>query len=361
MSQNTSNPFSKIKTVRIIWPILIGLGVVLFMFYREFDPSVFTAVNVTWISVLFFILAIFMMVIRDFGYMVRIRILCYNQLSWYQAFRIIMLWEFTSAITPSAIGGTSVAILYLNKEGISLGQSSAVVMATSFLDELYFIIMFPLLIAVVGGENLFTLSGQDGSGFSFGNEFFYFALLGYTIKFIYTGMVGYGLFVNPRGLKFLLLWLFRLPIIRRWRHQANEAGNEIILSSNNLKREPFSFWIKAFAATFVSWTARYWVVNVIFLAFFTVQNHFLIFARQLVMWIMMLISPTPGGSGFSEYVFTRFLDQFIPVSPTQLGSVIIVLALLWRLISYYPYLIIGVFVFPKWLKEKFGKTSVNQI
>ena len=52
------------------------------------------------------------------------------------------------------------------------------------------------------------------------------------------------------------------------------------------------------------------------LAFFTVKDHMLIFARQLVMWIMMLVSPTPGGSGFAEYIFTRYLSDVIPVDPT---------------------------------------------
>ena len=324
------------------------------MFYREFDPSAFNVVNITWISIAYFAIAVLMMLIRDFGYILRLRILTYNELTWFQSFRIVMLWEFTSAITPSAIGGTSVAILYLNKEGISLGRSSAVVMATSFLDEFYFIIMFPLLIIVVGGDKLFTLSSAKEGGISFDNEFFYFALIGYLIKFIYTGVVSYGLFVNPRGLKFLLLWIFRLPILRKWRHNVNDAGNEIIVSSSKLKREPFTFWLKSFGATFFSWTARYWVVNSLFLAFFAVHDHFLIFARQLVMWIMMLISPTPGGSGFSEYVFTKFLDQFIPLGPEHIGPVIIVLAFLWRLISYYPYLFMGVFIFPRWIKEKFS-------
>ena len=73
-----------------------------------------------------------------------------------------MFWEFTSAITPSAIGGTSVAILYVAKEGISVGRSSAMVMATSFLDEVYFLIMFPLLLLLTGGHELFTFTGKEG-------------------------------------------------------------------------------------------------------------------------------------------------------------------------------------------------------
>lgn len=87
-----------------------------------------------------------------------------------------------------------------------------------------------------------------------------------------------------------------------------------------------------------------------FLAFFIVDDHFLLFARQLVIWIMMLVSPTPGGSGFTEFVFTEYLGEFVPIVGIAAG-----MALLWRLITYYPYLIIGAVIFPKWLKEKFKK------
>ena len=66
------------------------------------------------------------------------------------------------------------------------------------------------------------------------------------------------------------------------------------------------FWLKTGFATVISWTSRYWVVNAVFVAFFAMKNkHILLFARQLVMWIMMLVSPTPGGSGFSEYIFSQ--------------------------------------------------------
>ncbi len=361
MSKKSTNPLGNISTSRVIYPVIIGLGVVGYMFYREFDPDAFSVIDFTWYSALFLIAALGMMAIRDIGYMIRIRILTSNDLSWRQAFKIIMLWEFTSAITPSSIGGTSVAILFVNKENITLGRSSAVVMATSFLDELYFLIMFPLLFLVVSGDQLFTI-GDPVSGshsLSFTNEFFYFAVIGYGLKLVYTLIVSYGLFINPRGLKWLLLWIFRLPWLRRWKHDANNAGTEIISSSSELKTKPLLFWIKAFGATFFSWTARYWVVNVLLLAFFTVHDHFLIFARQLVMWIMMLVSPTPGGSGFAEFVFTRYLSEFIPVPAIHVAAVAIAMSLIWRLVSYYPYLIMGVFILPKWIKDKFGTDDSN--
>ena len=354
---DASNPFSSIKASKVILPIVIGLGVVVFMLVREFDPRAFDSIVFSWRTVPFLFLACVMMMWRDLGYMIRVRVLTNGQLSWLQSFRVIMLWEFTSAVTPGAVGGTSVAILFLNKEGISLGRSSAAVLATSFLDEIYFVIMFPLLLLLVNVNNLFSI----GDHTTVLNEFFWFALIGYSIKLIYTLAIAYGLFLNPRGLKWLLMQIFRLSFLRKWRHNINDAGYEIIESSRELVRKPFKFWLKAFGATVFSWTSRYWVVNMILLAFFALPGlgqHFLIFARQLVMWIMQLIAPTPGGSGFAEYIFTRYLGDLMPVSDMAIaGSVAIALALLWRLISYYPYLIVGAFIVPKWLNDKFTSSK----
>ena len=353
-SKNDEKSFKGISTSKVIYPIIFGLGVVGYLFWNEFDVNALKTLDYGIATIFWIFVAFLFMVTRDFGYMIRLRILTEKGFTWRQCFRVIMLWEFTSAVTPSAIGGTSLAIIYVNKEGLTLGKSSAVVMATSFLDELYFIIMFPILIFVVDSQLLFLSQSQ---GFDFRNEFLLFATIGYSLKLLYTIFLSYGLFFNPRGLKWLLLQIFRLPIIRRWRYEAKNTGTEIVTSSKELVKKPLLFWIRAFTATFFSWTARYWIVNVLLLAFFTVNNHFLIFARQLVMWIMMLVSPTPGGSGFAEYVFTRYLSDFIPVEAALVGSIIVAMALLWRLISYYPYLIIGTIILPKWINEKFGKSN----
>jgi uncharacterized protein (TIRG00374 family) len=128
----------------------------------------------------------------------------------------------------------------------------------------------------------------------------------------------------------------------------------LIVASKELKDKNIIFWLKTFGATFLSWTARYWVINFMLLAFFTFDDHILVFARQLIMWIIMLISPTPGGSGFSEFIFSRYIGDFISIT-----GLVGALALLWRMITYYPYLIIGAFVFPSWIRKKMAKNSAE--
>ena len=345
---NKTNPFEILKASKIILPVVIGLGVVAFMVIREFVPSVFGRISFSWNSILWLFVAMLCMVGRDLGYMIRIRVLSENKLSWLQSFRVIMLWEFTSTVTPGAIGGTGVATLFVHKEGLSVGRSSAIVMATSLLDELYFVIMFPLLVLIVGGERLFSI--PDSPGWTHG--IMALVLAGFSVKFMWVLAMTYGLFFNPRGLSKLIYRIFHLPVLRRWKRGAGRAAMDIIATSEEMKSKKPKFWIKAFLSTVLSWTSRYWVVNFLFLAFFAVNEHFLIFARQLVMWIILVVTPTPGGSGVAEFTFSIFLGEFIPIA-----GFAIALALLWRLVSYYPYLLIGALVVPKWVNDKFTSSK----
>ena len=349
----------RLKPSRIIIPIIIGLAVVAWFISRDIDINAITKLHFTRKSVFWLFVAWCCMLGRDLGYMIRIRILTEKDLTWLQAFRVIMLWEFTSAITPSTVGGTAVAVVFVHKEGISVGRSTAVVLATSFLDELYFVIMFPLILLIVGGKILFTIS-LEHSGIGLLNNLVIVAIVGYLIILGWVIFVGYGLFIDPSKISQTINYFFRLPFLKRWKASAAKAGNDIIQSSNELKRKPFSFWVKAFTATFLSWTSRYWVVNAILVAFFAVSDHFLIFARQLVTWIIMLILPTPGGSGFAEIILGRYISDAIPADPAYAFSISLAIAIIWRMITYYPYLIIGASIVPGWIQRKFGRSLTKK-
>ena len=352
--ENQYQLVQKLKPRKIIFPILIGLAVIGWLISSEIDADIFSMLDFTWKAVFGLLVAWLFMVGRDLGYMIRIRILTDKSLTWRQAFRVIMLWEFTTAITPSTVGGTAVAVVFLNKENISVGKSTTVVLATSFLDELYFVIMLPLIILLVGHNALFITSLQ-GTGMGFLNHLMLLTAIGYAIILIWVILVGYGLFFNPHAIRKLITGFFRLPILRRWQNSAIKAGNDIVESSYELRKKSWSFWIKATAATFLSWTSRYWVVNAILVAFFTINDHLLIFARQLATWIMMMISPSPGGSGFAELILSRYISDAIPVDVVVAGSVALAMSIIWRIISYYPYLIIGAFITPGWIEKNFIK------
>jgi uncharacterized membrane protein YbhN (UPF0104 family) len=359
MSQESQTELiNKIHPRKIILPVIIGLGVVGWFIARDVNINVLKEITFTWKSVFWLFTAILFISFRTYMYMARIRILTDNELSWVQSFRVIMLWEFTSSITPSTVGGTGFAIIFIHKEGISVGKSTAVVLLTSFLDELYFVVMLPLLLLLVGGKAIFITTAQ-GTGIALLNNLVIFAIAGYLITMAWVLLVGYGLFINPVAVRNLIRTIFKLPLLSRWKDSADRAGSDIIESSNDLRLKTPLFWGKALLTTFLTWTSRYWLVNIILLAFFSLNDHLVIFARQLVLWIMMIISPTPGGSGFAELILGRYISDLIPVDPVHAGGVALAMALIWRIISYYPFLLAGALIIPGWINKKFVKPALK--
>ena len=337
---------------RILWPILIGFGVVTFLFLKSFDKQAFLNVNWTWEVGLWIFIAFLCMVVRDLAYIYRLRLLTNAKLKWWQCLQVILLWEFGSAATPSSVGGTTLAIFLLAKERISPGRSTAIVMFSIFLDELFFITIIPIFFLLLGKVALIPdASAIEGlTSESLLNGLLVWFVVAFTIIFGYTLILAYGLFINPLGMKRLLYRLFSFRLLKRWQKGAIKAGTDIIIASDEIKGQNVSYWLKAYIATMISWVGRFLVVNCILIALAGDLDHFLIFVRQVMMWVIMSVSPTPGGSGIAELSFATFLADAIPLKGLEAT-----LSLLWRLISYYPYLFIGVFLLPRWVRRVFTK------
>lgn len=328
---------------KIIAPTLIGLGVIAYMFSREFDINALKEITVTGATVFWIFIAFCFMLGRDIGFIIRYRYLTEKKLSWKQCIKVTLLAEFGTAITPSSVGGSSMAVLFLAKEGIPVGRSTAMVFVTLLLDEMFFVVTFPILLLFIPFDTLFSDTSAFGTGV------LTLFIVAYIIKMLLCTFLIIGLFIRPQVIRWLLIKIFRLPFLRRWHRGAVKVGDDIILSSREIRGKSFSFWLPLVIATILSWCSRYLVVNAIFMAFFEVHDNLLIFARQFIMWIVMVVSPTPGGSGFSEFIFKQYLSEFIPIA-----SAVPLIILLWRLLTYYNYLFVGALIVPRWVKKSFG-------
>ena len=60
-----------------------------------------------------------------------------------------------------------------------------------------------------------------------------------------------------------------------------------------------------------------------------------------------MVSPTPGGSGISEWLFTNYYGDLI-----NSMSMALILALTWRIVSYYVYLAIGICLIPSYFSKR---------
>lgn len=335
---------------RIIIPVLIGLGVIVYMISGELERGDLASINWQRNSIYFFFLAVLMVIIRDVAYMYRIRLLTDKALSWRQSFEVIMLWEFSSSVTPSVVGGAAFAVFILTKEKLGAGRSTAIVVVTAMLDELFYILMVPLVFLLAGYGRL-SVHGYSFSLFGAEMSMMTIFYIGYGFIVMLTLFIAFGIFINPGGFKWLLMKITSFKPFRKFRDSAEHTGNQVVTTSDELKGKGFVFWLRAFGATFFSWTARFWVVNFLIMAFtgyVSFTDNMLIYARQLMMWVVMLISPTPGSSGVAEYIFPVFLRGFIA---GPVGDLTALVALVWRLLTYYPYLIVGAIILPLWLRR----------
>lgn len=338
------------------WKDSNGNGEVDFWIAEEFTPDasgnyrqetltdVLKSIDWTLQSVFWLLAAFLMMGLRDFGYMLRIRILTDKQLTWRQSFFVIMIWEFASALTPGVVGGTAVAMFILNKEKISMGRSTAIVVITALMDNLFFVLIVPVLLLFINYDAIFP-----DTALSVKHSITYFFWTGYTVMLVICILLFLSIFLFPGLIKRLLTFFTRIPFLKRFKEKAIHTGDEVKLTSSQFRGKPLSFWLRVFLSTLLSWSGRYLVINMIMIAFLQIGfvDHLLIFAKQFVMWVMMLVSPTPGASGVAEWAFSSLLSDLAPS-----GLVIVSLALIWRLISYFPYLFIGTFLLPRWLKKK---------
>lgn len=334
---------------RIVLPVALGVGVAIWLFKRDIDSATLQSIVFDSRTVVGLCLALLFVVGRDFGLAWRFHTIAAGDLTWRRAWRTDIMCAFTSAITPSVVGGSALAIFYLNREGIKLGRATALTLTTLFLDELFFVVFCPVILLLLPWDDLFGMPGVDsaGSDLFLGSVKVVFWLV-YAGIVIWTTILYFAIIARPDGSKRVLLRIASWRWLGRWRESIVGMADNMEATSAWVKGRSLRWWAEVFGGTVLSWFSRYFVVNALFWAFVPSASGLLVFGRQFVVWVVLMVSPTPGGSGISEWLFANYYGDLIG----DLG-VAAVLALVWRLFSYYIYLIAGVSLLPGY----FGKNA----
>lgn len=328
---------------KIAFPVLIGIAVVVWLFHNEYSVHSFSDIDFGWHTWLGIALACVFVVGRDFGLTWRFHTIASPTLSWRRALRVDLMCAFTSAITPSAVGGSAFAIFYLNREGVSVGRATTLTLTTLFLDELFFVVCCPLILLVIPFSDLF--GGAGDKAFLDGVQTVFWLV--YAGIVAYTALLFFGILVKPEAVRRVLIALFSFKYLRRWLPAVESMTGNMISASAWVKQQGAGWWIRVFSATVVSWFSRYFIVNALFWGFSPSTSMMLVFSRQFVVWVLLMVSPTPGGSGVSEWIFTEYYGDLIAS-----GELLVIMALIWRLITYYIYLIAGIIMLPGYFSGK---------
>ncbi|MEM9417163.1 MAG: lysylphosphatidylglycerol synthase domain-containing protein, partial [Bacteroidota bacterium] len=247
-----------------------------------------------------------------------------------------------------------IAIFLLTREGVNLGKSLSYVLVASVCDNLCFITAASLGLGGAYGPIFTGMSSLEGH---LGSSLQLLFWSSYTFLLIYTLTVLLSLLFWPSLFKWVLVQVTSLPFLKRWQPAARQHGDEIIMASSVLKGEKVSYWLRAGLATMVLWSSKYLILNFLIASYvsLSLQEHLLVFGKQLVIWTVMLVSPTPGSSGTAEFFYQQLHGE-------ALGGYTLITAVLWRAMTSYYYLMLGAIVLPYWLRRAFStpKSTATQ-
>ncbi|NBB76044.1 MAG: flippase-like domain-containing protein [Bacteroidetes bacterium] len=277
-------------------------------------PGLFIALGVT--------------VLRVYFTAAKIRYLADNKISKMGGVRIALTWDFASAVTPSTIGGAPVATFAMTREGIKLGQSSAIMLYSVLLDQLWYALAVPIIL--VAGFYFQVIPSEIGMVGNITMVLIYSGLLAYGAVLVY------GLLINPSFIKRVVKFLFRLPLLNRYSKKGNMEAENLEKYSKLLREKPYTFVLKAFYLSTMSWLCKIALPVIVVLSLLP-ANEILLVLRSLAMNLAFLVIPTPGGSGGVEGLFAIFLGPLID-RKAFIGLAVFV----WRIITYYVSIGVGI-------------------
>ncbi len=315
----------------ILWPFLLSLVVLILIGYSTFEPAAFKQ-TLSGINSGFLIATAIMVILRVIFGAWRFSFISRGKLNFIKGLRGQLAWDFFSNVTPAALGGGPFAAIYVAKDSkMRVGETTALVLFTILLDQLWAALMIPFILT--SAVYIAVIPPQFGSVGTL-------AVIGYfALMLSWVGVFGYATLFRPELIERLSDRIFRIGLLKRFRQRVATEMNKMSEGARMLRAQPFSFFSKAFILTAATWIPRYLLPVFIVLSVFQDLEAFLFFVRGITMTVASFIVPTPGGAGGIEGLYVLFLGPMIPtalVAPTLF---------LWRFFGYYIFVAFGAFLF----------------
>lgn len=341
---------------RIILPVILGLGAVAYLFYRQFDADKFR--QIAWDTHAFAWLfgALLLLVLRHISYAWRLRTITNGTFTWRKCLELIVLWEFSCAVTPTSKGGPLVMLFVLGRERLSAGRTAAAVFYATLCDSGFFVLSVPLFLLLWGPRMLYPgMENYGDVGLASGT---FFAT--YTMMASYFLFLLFFLVLRPQYASWLIHWLAKRPFLQRFSKGLTRLGDEFVLATETMRRQPLRYHLQVLLGTIGAWTCKFLMINCIIIALVPDtpvdgSTQAFIYARLVAMFVIMAFSPTPGGAGLAEIALAGFISDYVP------SGIGLVVALIWRGMAYYGYLLMGAIIVPAWIAEKAGEAHKPHI
>jgi len=255
-----------------------------------------------------------------------------DKLPFWQAVRVPLVEQLFNAITPFSSGGQPAQLVALMQSGIEGGRASSVSLMKFIVYQFMVLVNFILTIFI--GFN------QVASRFGPLAIFIVFGFVIHVVVIVGLLLVMYYYKFTKRLVRLgttIAGWFFGQARREAWQTQLDDKIDTFYAESLVLKKEKGRV-VRAGLLTLLQLLFYYSVPYFVLLSL-GVSGVSIVEVMVLHVMIVMIVSlfPIPGGAGGAEYSFKTLFATYV-TSPPQL----ILGMLLWRLLTYYLGMLLGI-------------------
>ena len=254
-----------------------------------------------------------------------------------ESLSLSVLGKLFDYATPMATGGQPVQVWRMSRQGISVGGATSVMLLRFIVFQLVTTLLSVL--AFVGGFNFF---GRIKLGFGV------MITVGMTINLVVMFLLVSVVFMAKKIAKIgekLIIFLAKINIIKNRLVAIEKLHREVeaFADSSRLMFKNKRLLVKAISLTALQVVLFHLVAYTVFVALGApLHKMWLAFLASLFVWIGTAFIPLPGASIGVEAAFYLFFEAVY-----KDGAAIGLAMMVWRIVTYYMPIVIGLIVYIK--------------
>lgn len=363
------------KTLCSVFFIVLVIGVLVYTAINDFaggDPlppwsEISSVLSTNWY---FLLIAIFMLFLTILFKGLKHSIMCKHMTGkWHfsTCFETGIVGLYYNNITPLAVGGQPFEIYHLSKHGIHGGVASSLPIATYFLNQTAFVIIGIVSLILFSHNGLNIPSEMVGVIPTITSIL---AIIGLSLC-MFTPLLVILFSLMPRvGTSLVKLVVFigsKLKIVKKPEELKYKTTKTVVHNAHCIKKiatHPlvfFSTFILSFGEHLAGFSIAFFTLK--FFGFNWPAKGLLEWAQVIqlcsILYAAISFIPTPGNSGAADLSFYLLFKTGLGISDTvQYSGFAFPAMLLWRILSFYSYIIIG-FVFTNVKKHNDHKRALK--
>lgn len=253
--------------------------------------------------------------------------------TFHDAIRVPLIEQLFNGITPFSSGGQPAQLIVLMQSGVEAGKATSALLMKFVVYQIMIVLNF-IISLIIGFEYLIDKVHALALLVLFG-------FLIHLVVIVGLLMVMYWHQFTKRMINFMikpLKWFVKAERYQNWVIIINEKIDSFYAESVKIGHQ-WKLLAKVFVLTFLQ-LLFYYLIPYFVMRSLGCNNANVMMVTSLNVLIFLVISmfPIPGGAGGAEYSFEMLFRSYIHSS-----SKLAVAMILWRILTYYVGLVLGLF------------------